>query len=63
MQRRMGTHSETRAMADICESFEEQLEGYVGQFTRAENQRGMLVAINSRVAGLEIFDSGDNFAK
>jgi ARG and Rhodanese-Phosphatase-superfamily-associated Protein domain len=62
-QKRMGVRSETGAMADIYESYKDKLEGYLGRFTMGDNQRGVVVAINGRVAGLEIFDSADNLAK
>ncbi len=60
---RMSVRSETGAMSDIYESYEEQLRAYTEKFSQAENQKGILVSINDEIIGLEIFDSSDSLRK
>jgi hypothetical protein len=60
---RMNVRSETGAMSDIYESYEDQLRHYTEKFSLAENQKGILVMINGQIIGLEIFDSPENLGK
>lgn len=60
---RMSVRSETGAMSDIYESYEDRLRDYTERFSRAENQNGILVTINGRIIGLKIFDSSDGLGK
>jgi hypothetical protein len=60
---RMKVRSDTGAMSDIYESYEDQLRHYTNRFSLAENQNGIMVTINDQVIGLEIFDSPDSLAK
>jgi len=60
---RMGVHSETEAMAALYQAHDGRLRDYTGRFTVEENQGGFLVALNGRVAGLEILDSGNSLGK
>ena len=60
---RMKVRSDTGAMSDIYESYEDQLRYYTEKFSQAENQKGILVMINGQIIGLEIFDSPENLGK
>ncbi|MDI6853029.1 MAG: hypothetical protein QME75_05415 [Deltaproteobacteria bacterium] len=59
---RMSVHSPTGAMSDIYESYEDQLRQYTESFSLSPNQKGFLVAINGRMAGMEAFGSQDSLA-
>ncbi|MGQ9688557.1 MAG: ARPP-1 family domain-containing protein [Desulfobaccales bacterium] len=60
---RMNVPSPTLAMADLYTSYDDQLRRYTESFKQAEGQQGLLMAINGRVAGLELFDSPENLSK
>lgn len=60
---RMSVHSPTGAMADIYESYDDQLKQYTEHFTLSPKQKGFLVAINGQMAGMEVFDSQTSLAK
>ncbi|MFZ5449629.1 MAG: ARPP-1 family domain-containing protein [Thermodesulfobacteriota bacterium] len=60
---RMSVRSETGAMSDIFESYEDKLKAYTEKFSQAENQKGILVTINDEIVGLEIFDSPASLGK
>ena len=60
---RLGVTSPTMAMADMYESYENQLRRYTESFRQAEGQQGLIMAINGQVAGLELFDSTASLSK
>jgi hypothetical protein len=60
---RMKVRSDTGAMSDIYESYDDQLRHYTEKFSPVENQKGILVTINDQIIGLEIFDSPGSLSK
>lgn len=50
-------HSSTQAMKDVYTSRETDLSKYMEAFTHVEDQKGVLVLINSEIAGLEVLSS------
>jgi hypothetical protein len=60
---RLGVASETSAMADIFESFEDRLSDYMKAFTLVDCQVGAVVAIDGQVVGLEAFGSAETFER
>jgi hypothetical protein len=60
---RMKVSSDTDAMSDIYESYDDQLRHYTEKFSMVENQKGFLVTINGQIVGLEIFDSPESMEK
>jgi hypothetical protein len=59
----MKVRSETGAMSDIYESYDDQLRKYTEPFSHADNQNGILVTINGQIIGLEIFDVAVSLGK
>lgn len=60
---RMKAESRTSSMEDLCLSFEEETEPFVGAFAAQPCQAGAVFAINGEVRGAELFDSPATFAK
>jgi hypothetical protein len=60
---RMEVQSDTMAIADLYNSYDDQLQQYTESFRQAERQQGLIMGINGRVAGLELFDSPGSLAK
>jgi hypothetical protein len=58
-----GVQSETLAMADIYVDRATQLDAYVRAFRPVPAQRGAVVAIGSKVVGVELFDSSTAFSR
>jgi hypothetical protein len=61
--RRMSAASPTAAMAAIYESSRESLDGFVAEMPRQEGQVGAVFSIQGRMAGIDVFDCADTFAK
>jgi hypothetical protein len=59
----LGVFSDSSAMADIYHQREDRLQAFEGGFKPLPGQVGAVVAIGSRVAGAEVFDSSTTFAK
>ena len=59
----LGHVSETMAMSDLYEKRTDDLRRYVQAFRAEPSQRGAVVAIDGKVAGLELFDSAAAFAR
>ena len=55
--------SDTGAMGDIYQSRKSELAAYAAAFRAEPRQRGAVVAIDGKVAGLELFDSAATFSK
>ena len=49
---RLAVHSDTMAMADLFESYDDQLKDYLEHFPHSIGQTGFLAAINERMAGM-----------
>lgn len=60
---RLAVRSDTMAMGALYESYEDQLKNYQKHFSQLSGQTGVLVAINERMAGMELFDSADHLRK
>lgn len=60
---RMETPSETGAMADIFENYEDTLTGYTQAVTPRPNQVGAVFAINGKVCGMDTFDHPQTLAR
>lgn len=58
----MDVLSDTRAMADIYEQSENQLQPYLATFGIILNQVGAIFAINNQIMGLEYFDCPPTFS-
>ena len=59
----LGHVSETMAMSDLYERSTDDLRAYVQAFRAEPRQRGAVVAIDGKVAGVELFDSAAAFAR
>jgi len=59
----LGHVTETMAMDDLFEARTRDLADYVRAFRTEPRQRGAVVAIDGRVAGMEFFDSAAAFAR
>jgi hypothetical protein len=59
----LACESPTAAMADVYEQRQSKLDGYAAAFKPFDGQVGAIFAIDGRVSGLELFDSGKTFAK
>ena len=59
----LGHVSETMAMEDLYERRTHELGEYLRAFHTAPCQRGAVVAIDGKVAGMELFDSAAAFAR
>jgi hypothetical protein len=57
---RMSVRSPTAAMSDLYESYDDKLRQYTQHFAVTRNQSGVLVEVNGKIMGLEIFDSFDS---
>jgi hypothetical protein len=55
--------SSTGSMADIYEQRARHLDAYVGAFRAEPRQRGAVIAIDGKPAGLEVFDSAAAFSR
>ena len=60
---RMSVDSETGAMSDIFENFEEKLDEYVNGFDACENQIGAIFSIDGSIMGVDLFDKPDTLEK
>jgi hypothetical protein len=60
---RMEVQSDTMAIADLYTSYDDRLRQYTESFRQDERQQGLIMGINGRVAGLELFDSPGSLAK
>jgi hypothetical protein len=60
---RLGTPSPTSAMEDIYQARREGIDHFVAAFRPEPGQTGAVFALNGSVAGLEVFDHPDTFAK
>jgi len=58
-----GARSETLAMGDAYESRSGQVGAYVRAFRAEPRQQGVVVAIDGRPVGLELFDSAEAFSR
>ncbi|MFN0040988.1 MAG: ARPP-1 family domain-containing protein [Burkholderiales bacterium] len=58
---RLKVESGTSAMADVYAQHRARLDGYVSAFALQPGQSGAVVAIDGKVAGLELFDSPATF--
>lgn len=56
-------HSPTMAMSDLHESVKHSLDEYVNNFFTLQNQIGLVVLIDRQVAGMEIINRFDSFAR
>ena len=56
------TDSATQSMSDVYEQSAKRLAAYRGAFHAEPRQRGAVVAIDGRVAGVELFDSARTFS-
>lgn len=59
VERKISSHhstSSTRALNDVYEQTEAQLQGYLGAFTPPEKAQGVLVEINGQIVGGDLFD-------
>ncbi len=56
-QQCLSAHSETQAMSDTYQHVEKELDGYQSNIKYTPGANGFLVAIGSRVVGLDLFDS------
>lgn len=59
----LGHVSATMAMSDLYQRRAGELENYVRAFRSEPRQRGAVVAIDGKVAGVELFDSSAAFAR
>lgn len=62
-QRRMGTSSPTSAMSASYEQFRVDIDQFVASMAPRERQRGAVFMINGAVAGIELFDKAQTYAK
>lgn len=60
---RLGTSSATRAMEDIYTARSAKIDEFVAALRPEPEQTGAVFALNAKVAGLELFDHADGFAK
>lgn len=60
---RMKVNAPTGAMADVFDSYEDELSGFLEEFHLIEWQVGAVFAINGQVLGLECFGCHDTFKK
>lgn len=60
---RMKVNAPTGAMADVFDSYEDELVGFLEKFHLIEWQVGAVFAINGQVLGLECFGCHDTFKK
>lgn len=58
-----GTSSATGAMKDVYESRQKDLEEYTGAIRPVENQVGLLVLIDGKPAGCDLFSRPDSYAR
>ncbi len=61
--RRMNATSDSEAMSDIYEQYQDRLESYVGAFSVKEDQVGAVFAIDGQARGVEIFDKATTFER
>ncbi|MBN1547655.1 MAG: hypothetical protein JW902_13475, partial [Syntrophaceae bacterium] len=54
-------HSSTGAMRDVHEAREHDLEAYLDHFPLTPEQKGLLVMVNGKVAGLDILSRTEAF--
>ena len=59
----LGHVSATMAMEDLYEKRTQDLDDYTRAFRTEPRQRGAVVAIDGKVAGMELFDSASAFAR
>src|SRR5262245_26587785 len=61
--KRLGTSSATRAMEDIYQAGRVKIDEFVTTFRPEPEQTGAVFALKAQVAGLELFDHPEGFAK
>lgn len=59
----LGSHSPTRAMADIYEDHRSGIDNYIDALKPVEGQVGAIFAINGQVRGLELFNCATTMHK
>jgi hypothetical protein len=59
----LGSVSPTDAMGDVFKKHKASLGQFVEHFVAADGQIGALFAINGEIAGIDIFDNAETFAK
>ena len=55
--------SSTMAMSDAYDSLDDRVGAFVGAFRAEDGQRGAVIALDGKVAGLELFDSAATFSR
>ncbi len=60
---RMSVDSETGAMSDMYENYEDKLDEFVNGFQATQNQVGAMFSIDGLVMGVDVFDCPDTMAK
>ena len=53
---RMGSRSQTQAMASLYDDYEEQIDAFVQRIQPVQNQVGAVFAIGGQLRGVELFD-------
>jgi len=59
---RMAARSPSSAMLEMYEQHSRRLENYAGSFPVEEGQTGVLLGLDGKVFGLDLFDSGETLA-
>ncbi len=59
----MSVESPTHAMADVFDSYEDELSGFLEKYHLIEYQVGAVFALNGKVLGLECFGCHDIFKR
>jgi hypothetical protein len=62
LQAKMECHSPTMAMGDVYEAKTTELKDYINAFELLEGQKGLLVFINGKVAGLDVISSSSAYS-
>ena len=60
---RMSAASDTGAMSDIYEHYEQAIDDFVGRVQAIESQTGAMFSIENAIVGLDLFDSPDTLSK
>ncbi|HAS50303.1 MAG TPA: hypothetical protein DCS21_00525 [Gammaproteobacteria bacterium] len=61
--RRMGSHSDTGAMAQMFDDYQGMIESYVSAIKAVENQVGAVFVIGGRIRSIELFDFAETLEK
>ena len=59
----LGVHSPTSAISDVFDSHEADLEAFVEHIRPATDHAGAVFCIGGHIAGMDLFDKPDTFAK